>query len=77
MNNQNKPIEATEPIEEFAPEQNPEEVTIAITSDIDTIKAIELLFAPDIEELQETQPELFQYYSLFGAKTITGVLDSE
>ena len=73
QNNQNKPIEATEPIEapetidEFAPEQNPEEVTIAITSDIDTIKAIELLFAPNIEELQETQPELFQYYSLFGA----------
>ena len=73
QNNQNKPIEATEPIEapeaidEFTPEQNPEEVTIAITSDIDTIKAIELLFAPNIEELQETQPELFQYYSLFGA----------
>ena len=28
---------------------------------------MELLFSPNLSELKENQPEMFQYYSLFGA----------
>ena len=46
-------------------EQN--EVTVTLTTDEDTLRAMELLFSPNLSELKENQPEMFQYYSLFGA----------
>ena len=46
-------------------EQN--EVTVTLTTDEDTLKAMELLFSPNTMELKENQPEMFQYYALFGA----------
>ena len=49
-------------------EQNKQnEVTITLTTDEDTLRAMELLFSPNLSELKENQPEMFQYYSLFGA----------
>lgn len=45
----------------------PNEVTVTLTTDEDTLKAMELLFSPNLSELKENQPEMFQYYSLFGA----------
>ena len=46
-------------------EQN--EVTVTLTTNEDTLRAMELLFSPNLSELKENQPEMFQYYSLFGA----------
>ena len=46
-------------------EQN--EVTVTLTTDEDTLRAMELLFSPNLSELKENQPEMFQYYALFGA----------
>ena len=43
------------------------EVTVTLTTDEDTLRAMELLFSPNLSELKENQPEMFQYYSLFGA----------
>ena len=49
-------------------EQNKQnEVTVTLTTDEDTLRAMELLFSPNLSELKENQPEMFQYYSLFGA----------
>ena len=45
----------------------PNEVTVTLTTDEDTLRAMELLFSPNLSELKENQPEMFQYYSLFGA----------
>lgn len=65
-------LEPSEPQKQYAKqypdvlnEQN--EVTITLTTDEDTLRAMELLFSPNLSELKENQPELFQYYSLFGA----------
>lgn len=65
-------LEPSEPQKQYAKqypdvlnEQN--EVTITLTTDEDTLRAMELLFSPNLNELKENQPELFQYYSLFGA----------
>ena len=49
------------------PSQEPNEVTVTLTTDEDTLRAMELLFSPNLSELKENQPEMFQYYSLFGA----------
>ena len=43
------------------------EVTVTLTTNEDTLRAMELLFSPNLSELKENQPEMFQYYSLFGA----------
>ena len=49
-------------------EQNKQdEVAVTRTTDEDTLRAMELLFSPNLSELKENQPEMFQYYSLFGA----------
>ena len=45
----------------------PNEVTVTLTTNEDTLRAMELLFSPNLSELKENQPEMFQYYSLFGA----------
>ena len=47
--------------------QEPNEVTVTLTTNEDTLRAMELLFSPNLSELKENQPEMFQYYSLFGA----------
>ena len=65
-------LPSQEPNEQQLPdkqnEQNePNEVTITLTTDEDTLRAMELLFSPNLSELKENQPEMFQYYSLFGA----------
>ena len=49
------------------PSQEPNEVTVTLTTNEDTLRAMELLFSPNLSELKENQPEMFQYYSLFGA----------
>ena len=49
------------------PSQEQNEVTVTLTTDEDTLRAMELLFSPNLSELKENQPEMFQYYSLFGA----------
>ena len=49
------------------PSHEPNEVTVTLTTDEDTLRAMELLFSPNLSELKENQPEMFQYYSLFGA----------
>lgn len=48
-------------------QQEPNEVTVTLTTNEDTLRAMELLFSPNLSELKENQPEMFQYYSLFGA----------
>lgn len=62
-------LPSQEPNEQQLPdklnEQN--EVTVTLTTDEDTLRAMELLFSPNLSELKENQPEMFQYYSLFGA----------
>ena len=65
-------LQSQEPNEQQLPdklneqhEQN--EVTVTLTTDEDTLRAMELLFSPNLSELKENQPEMFQYYSLFGA----------
>lgn len=62
------------PSQELNEQQNSEqeqngqnEVTVTLTTDEDTLRAMELLFSPNLSELKENQPEMFQYYSLFGA----------
>ena len=65
-------LPSQEPNEQQLPdkqnEQNePNEVTVTLTTDEDTLRAMELLFSPNLSELKENQPEMFQYYSLFGA----------
>ena len=49
------------------PSQELNEVTVTLTTNEDTLRAMELLFSPNLSELKENQPEMFQYYSLFGA----------
>ena len=62
-------LPSQEPNEQQLPdklnEQN--EVTVTLTTDEDTLRAMELLFSPNLSELKDNQPEMFQYYSLFGA----------
>ena len=62
-------LPSQEPNEQQLPdklnEQN--EVTVTLTTKEDTLRAMELLFSPNLSELKENQPEMFQYYSLFGA----------
>ena len=62
-------LPSQEPNEQQLPdklnEQN--EVTVTLTTNEDTLRAMELLFSPNLSELKENQPEMFQYYSLFGA----------
>lgn len=48
-------------------QHEPNEVTVTLTTNEDTLRAMELLFSPNLSELKENQPEMFQYYSLFGA----------
>ena len=48
-------------------QQESNEVTVTLTTNEDTLRAMELLFSPNLSELKENQPEMFQYYSLFGA----------
>ena len=65
-------LPSQEPNEQQLPvkqnEQNePNEVTVTLTTNEDTLRAMELLFSPNLSELKENQPEMFQYYSLFGA----------
>ena len=48
-------------------QQEQNEVTVTLTTNEDTLRAMELLFSPNLSELKENQPEMFQYYSLFGA----------
>ncbi len=76
INNQNELEQTTEVDgtlreEVIKPDNNPElfddEVTVTLTTDEDTLRAMELLFSPNLSELKENQPEMFQYYSLFGA----------
>ena len=59
-NEQQLPDKLNEPNE-------PNEVTVTLTTNEDTLRAMELLFSPNLSELKENQPEMFQYYSLFGA----------
>ena len=62
-------LPSQEPNEQQLPDKlnEPNEVTVTLTTDEDTLKAMELLFSPNLSELKENQPEMFQYYSLFGA----------
>ena len=62
-------LPSQEPNEQQLPDkQNKQnEVTVTLTTDEDTLRAMELLFSPNLSELKENQPEMFQYYSLFGA----------
>ena len=62
-------LPSQEPNEQQLPDKlnEPNEVTITLTTDEDTLRAMELLFSPNLSELKENQPEMFQYYSLFGA----------
>ena len=65
-------LPSQEPNEQQLPdklnEQNEQnEVTVTLTTNEDTLRAMELLFSPNLSELKENQPEMFQYYSLFGA----------
>ena len=55
------------PSQEPNEQQEPNEVTVTLTTDEDTLRAMELLFSPNLSELKENQAEMFQYYSLFGA----------
>ena len=65
-------LPSQEPNEQQLPDklneqQEPNEVTVTLTTNEDTLRAMELLFSPNLSELKENQPEMFQYYSLFGA----------
>ena len=65
-------LPSQEPNEQQLPDEQNEqneqnEVTVTLTTDEDTLRAMELLFSPNLSELKENQPEMFQYYSLFGA----------
>lgn len=62
-------LPSQEPNEQQLPDKlnEPNEVTVTLTTDEDTLRAMELLFSPNLSELKENQPEMFQYYSLFGA----------
>ena len=55
------------PSQELNEQNEQNEVTVTLTTDEDTLRAMELLFSPNLSELKENQPEMFQYYSLFGA----------
>ena len=55
------------PSQELNEQNGQNEVTVTLTTDEDTLKAMELLFSPNTMELKENQPEMFQYYALFGA----------
>lgn len=62
-------LPSQEPNEQQLPDKlnEPNEVTVTLTTNEDTLRAMELLFSPNLSELKENQPEMFQYYSLFGA----------
>lgn len=65
-------LPSQEPNEQQLPDklneqQEQNEVTVTLTTNEDTLRAMELLFSPNLSELKENQPEMFQYYSLFGA----------
>ena len=62
-------LPSQEPNEQQLPDKlnEPNEVTVTLTTNEDTLRAMELLFSPNLSELKENQPEIFQYYSLFGA----------
>ena len=65
-------LPSQEPNEQQLPDKlneqhEPNEVTVTLTANEDTLRAMELLFSPNLSELKENQPEMFQYYSLFGA----------
>ena len=65
-------LPSQEPNEQQLPDklnehQESNEVTVTLTTNEDTLRAMELLFSPNLSELKENQPEMFQYYSLFGA----------
>ena len=62
-------LPSQEPNEQQLPDKQnePNEVTVTLTTNEDTLRAMELLFSPNLSELKENQPEMFQYYSLFGA----------
>ena len=62
-------LPSQEPNEQQLPDKlnKQNEVTVTLTTDEDTLRAMELLFSPNLSELKENQPEMFQYYSLFGA----------
>ena len=62
-------LPSQEPNEQQLPDKlnEPNEVTVTLTTNEDTLRAMELLFSPNLSELKENQPEMIQYYSLFGA----------
>ena len=65
LNEQQNSEQDNQLVQQEQNEQN--EVTVTLTTDEDTLRAMELLFSPNLSELKENQPEMFQYYSLFGA----------
>lgn len=59
-------MENTDQLEQ--PDQlEPDLTTVELTATEDTIRAIEMLFSPNLEDLQKNSPELYSYYTLFGA----------